>query len=70
MRTTCLAGIWASTSLKPWLLALGLAPSINTLPPAPPKPRRSEPSSIEKPGTFCTMSSADCGLKPAKKAGS
>ena len=46
------------------------SPLISTLPVAWPRPRRSvSPASIEKPGTWLSMSSALRGAKRAKSAG-
>ena len=50
-------------------LVTGRAPSISTLPAAPPKPRTLEPVSRENPGSRLTMSSAVVGALAAKQAG-
>jgi hypothetical protein len=69
IRATSRAAMRPSSSER-LVLVVGRCPSISTLPAVAPKPRRSSPSSIVKPGSWRTMSNAVTGLKRAKKTGS
>ncbi len=68
MRSTWPAGMRLMISSRGSPLEAGRAPSISTLPAAPPKPRTLSPLSKLNPGSRFTMSSAVVGLLAAKQA--